>query len=207
MRNHNIEVMTSSQDQDWSTPQSFVDALPFDFNLDVCATRDNTKCEFWLDPEFDALSRNWIDPVYLNPAVCYMNPPYSRNIGDWIEKAYEQSQQGCLVVCLVPNRTETNWFARIWSDASLICFVGRRIKFLHPDRNKQKNGAPFANVVAVFGEEFPKVLLKQKGVIPGYPDSILYDESPEGYAQEMSKIGTVILPGAGNLWLWKDGEK
>ena len=36
-----------------------------------------------------------------------MNPPYGRGIGVWLQKAYESSQQGSTVVCLIPSRTDT----------------------------------------------------------------------------------------------------
>ena len=35
-----------------------------------------------------------------------MNPPSKK--GKWMKKAYEQSQKGATVVCLVPSRTDTN---------------------------------------------------------------------------------------------------
>ena len=41
----------------------------------------------------------------------FCNPPYGRNIGDWIRKAsQEASKPDTLVVLLVPARTDTRWF-------------------------------------------------------------------------------------------------
>jgi len=180
-RNPNVKVMTSSEDLDWSTPQEFVDSLPFTFEIDVCATIDNAKCDLWISPSKDAMRTAW------GERVCWMNPPYGRGVGDWIEKAYRESQKGAVVVCLVPNRTETRWFDRIWKDASLICFLGRRLKFSRPD--KKSDTAPFANVIAVFGK------------LPAN-----YTGADEYYAQEMSKFGTVMLPGYGNIWLHKESK-
>jgi site-specific DNA-methyltransferase (adenine-specific) len=37
----------------------------------------------------------------------FCNPPYGREIGRWVEKAYESSLAGALVVCLLPARTDT----------------------------------------------------------------------------------------------------
>ncbi len=185
MKNQNIEVMTSSVDMNWITPQVFVDNLPFEFDLDVCATRENAKCSSYIPPEMNALSLTWtwmLNPMKRRTHYCFMNPPYGRNIGQWIEKAYRESKSGCVVVCLVPNRTETQWFHRIWADASLICFVGKRIKFQHPDPKKAKDGAPFGSVLAVFG-------------------SIGESQEATAIAEQLSKIGSVILPGSGNIWL------
>jgi len=177
MTTHNTDVMTSSVDMDWITPQTFVDSLPFAFDVDVCATRGNTKARHWIEPQHDALTCDW--SYSQEHTFCWMNPPYGRDIGVWIEKAHEESLKGCTVVCLVPNRTETHWFHRIWQDASCICFLGKRIKFEHPDTKKSDSGAPFANVLAIFGRI----------------------EEREYAARELSRHGTTILPGAGNIWL------
>src|SRR5262249_16839450 len=37
----------------------------------------------------------------------FMNPPYGRAIGRWMAKAWEESQRGPLVVCLVPAGSDT----------------------------------------------------------------------------------------------------
>ena len=173
--NHNTDVMFSSDFMDWETPQEFVDSLPFKFDLDVCALHSNAKCKSWLSPSgTGALEKTWA------PRVCWMNPPYGRQVGKWVEKAYQESLKGATVVCLVPNRTEAIWFDKIWAEASIICFLGKRIAFTHPDPTKQKNGAPFANVLAVFSP-------------------FLSDERE--LARKLSVLGTVILPGSGNIWL------
>lgn len=73
-----------------------------------------------------------------------MNPPYGREIKDWMKKAYESSQQGATVVCLVPARTDTKW----WHDHATrgeIHYLKGRLKF-----GGSKNSAPFPSVVVVF---------------------------------------------------------
>lgn len=177
--NHNVAVMSSSKDMDWETPQSFVDALPFEFTLDACATADNAKAPRWITPEEDALQLPW-------EGVVWMNPPYGRQVGQWIEKALKEAREHqAVVVVLVPNRTETKWFDIIWEHAALICFLSRRIKFLHPDTAKARNGAPFASVLAVFDEA---------GIAEGHG------------AEELAELGTVIQPGYGNIWLCASKE-
>ena len=39
-----------------------------------------------------------------------MSPPYGRQIGRWIQKAYQAALAGATLVCLVPARTDTKWF-------------------------------------------------------------------------------------------------
>ena len=76
-----------------------------------------------------------------------MNPPYGDVIGRWIEKARLSSENGAIVVCLVPARVNTNW----WWDNCLqgeIRFLRGRLKFGRGDTS-----APFPSAVVVFGKQ------------------------------------------------------
>lgn len=95
-----------SKTNEWATPQDFFDRLDeeFDFTLDPCATPENAKCSRYFTKGGDGLSQDWSgDRVF-------MNPPYGREIGKWVKKAYEESQKGALVVCLIPARTDTSYW-------------------------------------------------------------------------------------------------
>lgn len=131
--------MYSSNSDDWETPQDFFDKLnnKYNFNLDVCATSGNAKCDRYFTKEQDGLRQKW-------EGVCWMNPPYGRQIGLWMKKAYESSLQGATVVCLIPSRTDTAW----WHDYAMkgdITFLRGRLKF-----GGSKNSAPFPSAVVVF---------------------------------------------------------
>lgn len=122
------------------TPPELFELLhqEFEFDLDVCATSENTKCTRFFSPEVDGLIQNW-------QGVCWMNPPYGNQISMWLKKAYEESLKGITVACLVPARTDTIW----WHDYCMsgeIRFVKGRIKFLG-----MPGGAPFPSAVVVFG--------------------------------------------------------
>jgi hypothetical protein len=98
--------MFSSASDEWDTPQCFFDAVDtiFHFTLDVCATRNNAKCERYYSKTDDGLSQEW-------KGVCWMNPPYGWEIALWVRKAYESSLEGgTVVVCLLPARTDTRWW-------------------------------------------------------------------------------------------------
>lgn len=73
-----------------------------------------------------------------------MNPPYGRQIGVWVKKAYESAQNGATVVCLLPSRTDTAWF-HDYCIKGEIRFVRGRLKF-----GESKNSAPFPSVVVIF---------------------------------------------------------
>lgn len=99
------DVHFSSETDLWTTPQEFFDKYneSWGFTLDVCATPANAKCSRYFTKEDDGLAQDWGDDI------CWMNPPYGREIIKWMQKAYEASLNGAIVVCLVPARTDTRW--------------------------------------------------------------------------------------------------
>ena len=131
----------SSKSNDWATPQWLFDKLNnyYHFTTDVCALPDNAKCPHFYTPEQDGLSQIWT-------GVCWMNPPYGREIGKWMRKAWEASKAGATVVCLVPARTDTAWFQDYAMKGS-IEFLRGRLKF-----GGAKNSAPFPSCIVVFGD-------------------------------------------------------
>lgn len=83
----NNDLMFSSKNQAWETPKDFFDKYDaiFHFETDVCALPENAKCKRFFTPEMDGLKQEWT-------GVCWMNPPYGREIGKWVQKAYESAQ-------------------------------------------------------------------------------------------------------------------
>lgn len=53
--------MFSSSTDLWATPQDFFDHLnaEFNFDVDVCATPDNAKCDIYFTKEQDGLVQSW----------------------------------------------------------------------------------------------------------------------------------------------------
>ena len=136
------DLMFSSKPTVWVTPQDFFDKLNsiFHFTTDVCALPDNAKCDHYYTPDQDGLRQTWA-------GSCFMNPPYGRKVGEWIEKAYWSAKQnGTTVVCLVPARVDTRWWHDYCARAVEIYFVKGRLRF----GNAQHN-APFPSAVVVFG--------------------------------------------------------
>ena len=123
---------------DWETPQDFFDALDaeFHFTLDVCASHQNAKCARYFTIEDDGLSQEW-------SGVCWMNPPYGREIKNWLKKA---SESKATVVCLVPSRTGSSWWHQyVMEKAAEIRFMRGRLKFVGAP-----NSAKFDSAVVVF---------------------------------------------------------
>ena len=136
------EVIFSSATDLWATPQDFFEKYNqrFNFQVDVCALAENAKCEKFFTPADDGLSQSWT-------GVCWMNPPYGRTIGKWVEKAAQAANDnGATVVCLLPARTDTAWWHEyVARYATRIEFIRGRLKF-----GDSKNSAPFPSVVVVF---------------------------------------------------------
>ncbi len=125
----------SSKRHDWRTPIGFFRALDaeFHFTLDAC---DGTGANLCPILEGDALDQAW-------DGVVWMNPPYGRQIGRWVEKAYRESLRGATVVCLLPSRTDTGW----WHDFVVrgeVRFIRGRLRF------SGSGNAPFPSAVVIF---------------------------------------------------------
>lgn len=135
-----MSIHFSSKDQTWSTPQNFFDELniEFKFTLDPCAIPETAKCKKFLTPDDDGLSQDWA------PDRVFMNPPYGRAIKHWIKKAFDESQKGALVVCLIPSRTDTVYWHNYVMRGE-IRFIKGRLKF-----GDSKNSAPFPSAIVIF---------------------------------------------------------
>jgi phage N-6-adenine-methyltransferase len=83
--------------QDWfnrpqtvyETPDVIFNPLRDEFGIDfdVCALPENAKCEKFFSPEDDGLSRKW-------SGVCWMNPPFGREMKKWVKKAFSDKHIG-----------------------------------------------------------------------------------------------------------------
>lgn len=144
----------SSKTPEWSTPRWFykgVDA-EFGFTLDPCSTHENCFCPRHFTIAEDGLKQDWTNDIV------FMNPPYGREIGRWVKKAYESAKCGATVVCLLPPRADTRWFHRYVMSAERR-FLRGRLKF-----GDSRNAAPFPSMVAVFRPPTPKtVRVKRNG--------------------------------------------
>ena len=79
-----------------------------------------------------------------------MNPPYGRDIEKWLQKAFQESQRGVTVVCLVPARTDTEWWHK-YALQGEIRFLRGRLKFQGADAT-----APFPSAVVIFRDQWWK---------------------------------------------------
>ncbi len=78
----------------------------------------------YFTPEMYGLAQIW-------DGVCWCNPPYGREIGKWVRKAWLAAEDGATVVMLLPARTDTAWFHDyIYNRTDVeIRFLRGRLKF------------------------------------------------------------------------------
>jgi phage N-6-adenine-methyltransferase len=142
MNKNTQKTLFSSKTGEWETPQDFFDKLDWrfgKFTLDPCASCENHKTKKYYTIENNGLAQDW------GGETVFVNPPY-RNLSEWVEKAYKESQKpGTKVVMLVPARTDTKYWHKYVMKASEIHFIKGRLKF-----GDSKNSAPFPSAVIVF---------------------------------------------------------
>ena len=140
--------MFSSNTGDWYTPPEIVEAVRELFgiiDLDPCSNSHeapNVPARTIYTREDDGLTREWSGRVYLNP-------PYGKGIGPWIEKVREEYEAGRVTaaVVLVKAATDTRWF-RVLSERYPRCEVAGRLKFSGCD-----SPAPFPSTVFYLGDQ------------------------------------------------------
>lgn len=142
-------MLGPSASTEWGTPEWLFGAIatrygPFD--LDAAASAENTKCHRYFDMQANGLERQWMGRVWLNP-------PYGRQMADWLDKAYRESLTGTHVTCLIPARTGARW----WTDmvkprATVIEYLTERVKFVGAPHN-----APFDCAVVCYFPEIRRV--------------------------------------------------
>jgi site-specific DNA-methyltransferase (adenine-specific) len=154
-----LDAHFSSKRDDHGTPADFYKRLDaeFGFTLDVCGTELNHKHPNYIRPAWHVpcgpISLAQISAAYAvdglaspwSSDVCFMNPPYGRQIGQWTSKARIEAFLGATVVGLLPSRTDTAYWHRDVMRAHELRLVKGRLKF-----QGSKNGAPFPSAVVVW---------------------------------------------------------
>jgi len=116
-----------------NTPKYLYETLNSEFNFDFDPCPEN--------PNFNGLEVEWKGSIFCNP-------PYGKQIRNWLEKALKEIEIGnCKnAVLLLPAYTDVKWFHEIVLEKAYeIRFIKGRIKF-----GKHKDSAPFANMLVIF---------------------------------------------------------
>lgn len=136
------KAMVSSKSNEWVTPQWLFDKLnrEFGFTLDPCATPQNAKCARFYTKDNDGLGHSWANEVV------FVNPPYGGNTDRWLRKAWQESLNNAVVVCLLVSSTDRSyWHDYIFPYASQIRWIRGRLRF-----SDASSTAPFASAIIIF---------------------------------------------------------
>ncbi len=136
----------SSERDDWETPPEVFRRCDeiWHFDLDAASSDGNALCERHFTKADDGLSQDW------SGRRVWCNPPCGREIGKWVRKAYESaSGGGCIVVMLLPARTDTAWFHEYCAKADEVALLRGRLRFRI--NGEQMQSAPFPSMLVRFG--------------------------------------------------------
>jgi len=133
----------SSNSNEWATPKWLFKILNniYRFTLDPCSTDENAKCKTHFTKKENGLLLCW------NTHNVFMNPPYGREIGKWVEKIFLDAcnDPWRVKVALLPARTDTKWFHDYIYNSAKIYFIRGRLKF-----NDEKGSAPFPSMIVIW---------------------------------------------------------
>ena len=95
---YSSKTAMSSIDETWATPIKFFKELnqEFNFTLDAAALKSSALCEKWYGPDHDEPSRRdaFQNQWHKESDSIFLNPPYGRGIGNWMEKASLEAKLG-----------------------------------------------------------------------------------------------------------------
>lgn len=86
---------------------------------------------------------------YCGGGAVFCNPPYGRETGKWVRKAWEEAKSGTTIVLLIPARTDTSYFHEYIYGQAEIRWVRGRLRFEDEDGTVYQP-APFPSMVVVY---------------------------------------------------------
>lgn len=107
----------------------------------------------WIETDGTVLA-NWgyyLNRLTFNGVTVYINPPFgNKAIAQWVNTAFEASQQGCEVVMLIPLTPETKtWKNKILLRADGLCALKKRVSFIGT-----RSGIPKSLALVYFGKNY-----------------------------------------------------
>ena len=154
-----------SKSTEWKTPDPTFDPLhaKYRFTYDPAAQLWNAKVELFSSPKGTFIRQRDVNGVRSARQLdaldglkaswqhhrIFLNPPYGRTIGKWVEKAaFESSISGstCLVIALLPARTGTKWWHEWVLPYADIEYTRGRLHFVREDG--KTGAAPYDSALA-----------------------------------------------------------
>lgn len=160
--------------QDYQTPTAFLDAVRGwlqieQFSIDLAADVDNAVCPRFYHEADNALMQDWNAEGW-----AWLNPPFSA-LAPWVQRAWEQTQQGAYLVMLVPAGVGSNWWrdwvhdkARVLLLNGRLCFIPDWATTIDPATTKPGKGPPRYYSSPPLYPKDCCLLCYAPGVTPGY---------------------------------------
>ena len=171
-------VAHNSGNNEWYTPPEYIAAARAvlgEIDLDPASSdiaNGIIGAAHYFTAEQNGLLYEWGGHVW-------MNPPYAAElVGKFCDKLVSHFVAGDVpdALVLVNNATETGWFQAMLSQASAVCFVKRRVKFLDPEGNP---GAPLQGQAILYFGQCPEAFAAEFGEY----GAILYGDTPWRHSQ------------------------
>lgn len=157
----------------WLTPPEIILSLG-SFDLDPCAPlhRPWATAKHHFTTENDGLAQEWFGRVWLNP-------PYGRQIDEWMMKMAEHNQG----IALTFARTETVFFQKyIFPVAHSMFFFNGRLHFHNSAGIRAKANAGAPSVLIAYGQENMETIedsgLKGKHILLNHQTVVIVGISP-----------------------------
>ena len=145
----------------WHTPIEYLEAARLVLNgidldpfSDVPAN-ERVKAKRFLTLVDNALMCSWADP---ETRTVWMNPPYSAGLSSKaVDKFIEEFNYGSFdkAIVLMNSSTDTNWFHRMATICSALCFTKGRISFIADD-GKKSSGNTKGQVFFYIGRDIER---------------------------------------------------
>ena len=161
---HKPHVMFNSGNNEWYTPSVFIEtarSVLGEIDLDPASSEianKTVKAGLFYTAQDNGLEKPWFGNVW-------MNPPYSSElIGKFADKLVSELPNIEQAIVLVNNATETEWFYKMVSHASAVCFPKGRIRYNGAD-GKPANTPLQGQAFLYFGKnmELFKTVFREKG--------------------------------------------
>ncbi|MHB1909743.1 MAG: DNA N-6-adenine-methyltransferase [Nitrososphaerales archaeon] len=123
------QILTSTK-IGWNTPKELYKQLDqeFHFDYDPCPDSHGEL------HKFDGLG-DW------EGKSIFVNPPYGKTLGSWVERGVIEYRKGKTVVMLLPSRTDTIWFHNyVLPNAKEIRFIRGRLSFTDQEGSLSSSG-------------------------------------------------------------------
>ena len=121
----NIKACLSSNTEHWATPKELYEKFMSGGHIDPCP----------FHAQFNGLMFDY------NNAKIYVNPPF-KDLSVWTDWIIKQANNNCIIWLLMPSRTDTKYFAKIFPYITDFYFLKGRLKY-----NDGKGVSPFPSML------------------------------------------------------------